>query len=357
MKLLFLTQVLDADDAVLGFVSRWVAGLARSAERVRVIALEVGETSDLPDNVDWRVLGRKGTLSRWWRNRRFLSEAYGADGFDAALAHMVPRYALLAEGPTRKAGKGLFLWYTHKGVDARLRRAVPLCDTVFTASDESMRIESPNKRVTGHGIDLAHFETLEPPDLPARLLSVGRLTPAKDQLTIVDALHQLVQRGHDLHLDLVGGGLAAGDDDYGRKVQARIAEYGLGERVVLHGPVPYPKVPELFRRSTAFVSASLTGSVDKVVLEAMASRRPVVTCNEACASILEELGERGRSMCYGHADAEALAAALDPLLCASADERARLGAELRAIVERDHEVDRLMSRLVAEMQSKMEGAS
>ena len=42
MKLLFLTQVLDSGDAVLGFTTRWVRGLAAAAEQVRVIALAVG---------------------------------------------------------------------------------------------------------------------------------------------------------------------------------------------------------------------------------------------------------------------------------------------------------------------------
>ena len=38
----------DRRDAVLGFVSRWVRGLAANVEALRVIALEVGDTSDLP---------------------------------------------------------------------------------------------------------------------------------------------------------------------------------------------------------------------------------------------------------------------------------------------------------------------
>ena len=72
MKLLFLTQVLDSRDAVLGFVSRWVRGLAAHVEQVRVIALEVGDTSDLPENVDWRELGRHGRVGRFLRYKRFL---------------------------------------------------------------------------------------------------------------------------------------------------------------------------------------------------------------------------------------------------------------------------------------------
>ena len=65
MKLLFLTQVLDANDAVLGFVMRWIEGLAKVTERVRVVALEVGDISSLPDNVDVREVGRKGKIRRY----------------------------------------------------------------------------------------------------------------------------------------------------------------------------------------------------------------------------------------------------------------------------------------------------
>ena len=103
MTLLFLTQVVDAQDAVLGFVPRWIEGLARECARVRVVALEAGDVSTLPANADVRVVGRKGAISRWLRYRAILSEALEADGFDTVLAHMVPRYALLAPRPARSA--------------------------------------------------------------------------------------------------------------------------------------------------------------------------------------------------------------------------------------------------------------
>jgi hypothetical protein len=86
-----LTQVIDAKDAVLGFVPRWVEGLARRCERVRVVALEAGDTGALPANVDVRVVGRKGVLVRWLRYRRILREALGKDGFDAVLARAVDK--------------------------------------------------------------------------------------------------------------------------------------------------------------------------------------------------------------------------------------------------------------------------
>ena len=350
MKLLFLTQVLDAGDAVLGFVSRWVQGLAGRCERVRVVALEAGDLAGLPDNVDVRVVGRRGVVGRYLRYRRILDEALARDGFDAVLAHMVPRYALVAAGPARRAGAGLYLWYTHKGVDARLRRAVRRVDKVFTASAESMRIDSPRRVVTGHGIDLEHFDPRgERPAQPARLLSVGRLTPAKDPLTVLAALSMLVARGYDVHLDLVGAGLAAGDDAYLRTVREQIELGGLADRVALHGAVPYRDVPAHYRRATALINASLTGSVDKVVLEAMACGRPVLTCNESFPPILRPLGAEADSLAFAPGDAGGLADALQALFERPPAAVAELGEKLRAIVRADHEVDGLMARLVEEM--------
>ncbi|MCB9915500.1 MAG: glycosyltransferase family 4 protein [Planctomycetes bacterium] len=351
MKLLFLTQVLDRGDAVLGFVSRWVRALAAQCEAVRVVALEVGDTSDLPPNVDWREVGRRGRLGRYLRYKRLLREAFGTDGYDTVLAHMVPRYTLVSDAPARRAGARRFLWYTHAGVDARLRRAVPLVEKVFTASPESLRLDAPNKVVTGHGIDLEHFGRPEhgAPARPPRLLSVGRLTPKKDPLTVLEATARLVARGRDVHLDLVGAGLTGSDAGYRDEVTARIARLGLGERVVLHGAVPYVDVPWSYARATVVINASLTGSLDKVTLEAMASRRPVVSCNDTSPRLFAELGDAGAALCFPAGDADALAQRLERLLDLDDAQRLALGERLRAIVARDHEVDVLAARLVREM--------
>ncbi len=352
MRLVFLTQVLDRGDAVLGFVPRWVEGLAARCERVRVIALELGDLSGLPGNVDTREIGRSGSLRRWLRLRRRLREAFARDRFDTLLAHMVPRYSLLAAGQARAAGARQFLWYTHGAVDGRLERAERVVEAIFTASPESLRLETPKKVVTGHGIDLEHFDDRgAAPEAPPRLLSVGRLTPAKDPLTLVDAVGQLAMAGADLRLDLVGGALAQGDPEYIARVRERIRELGLEQRVELHGAVPYRDVPALYRRASLLVSASRTGSLDKVVLEAMAARRPAVTCGEAYAPIAAELGAEGQALRFPPGDAAGLGARVEDLLARPVEERAGLGQRLRALVERDHEVDTLMARLCDRMES------
>ena len=358
MKLLFLTQVLDANDAVLGFVPRWIEGLARRCERVRVLALEVGNIEGLPANVDVREIGRRGWIGRYLRNRGYLKRALLEEGFDTVFAHMVPRYTLLSTGLAKKAGAREFLWYTHGAVDGRLERAVKAVELVFTASEESLRIDTPKKVVTGHGIDLEHFSSRGvEPVRPIRLLEVGRLTPAKDPLTVIAAVGILVSRGFDVHLDLVGGGLVASDDAYARRVAEQIDVGGLRERVVLHGAVPYREIVPYYQRATMVLSASRTGSIDKVVLESMACARPVVTCNDSFPRLFRELGADGEKLLFEPGSAASLADRIEGILRLRQPERTALGERLRSLVARDHEVDALMGRLVDHMQRARRGGA
>lgn len=355
MRLLFVTQVLDRQDAVLGFVSRWVQGLAGVSERVRVLALEVGDTSDLPDNVDWIELGRKGAVGRYLRYRRAVTRSFG-EGFDGLLTHMVPRYSVVAGSWARRAGVPHFLWYTHKGVDQRLLNAVKVVDGVFTASAESMRVDTPKKIVTGHGIDAAHFEVGEGGrgEGPFRLLSVGRVTPAKDPLTVVEAVHLLREAGHEVTLRWAGGALARGDDEYGTMVRRAIEDRGLGEAVTFEGAVPYPDVPALYHDCDLFVNASRTGSVDKVVLEAMAASRPFLSCNESIPPVIAGglPDEAARSAyAFGQGDARGLADAIAAWIELGEDERTARTRALARLVREEHDVDVLMGRLVARMEA------
>ncbi|MBK8178975.1 MAG: glycosyltransferase family 4 protein [Planctomycetes bacterium] len=350
MRLLFLTQTLDRQDAVLGFVPRWVEEFASRVEAVRVVALSAGDLQGLPPNVDVRVVGRKGIVMRALRYRSYLRKALGKEGFDTVLAHMIPRYALFAASPARRAGAPLFLWYTHGAVDGRLLRAERVVDRIFTASEESLRLSTPKKLVTGHGIDLEHFDSrgVRPLGTP-RLLSVGRLSAAKDPLTVIEAVGKLIAQGRDVALDIVGAGLASGDAAYEARVRERIAQGGLAQRVLLHPGVSYLRIPEHYRRASVCVNASSTGSVDKVILEAMASARPVVSCNDAFPRVVASLGEAGRALCFAPGDADGLATQLGRLLDQAQERRFELGLALREIVARDHELGALIQRLVSHM--------
>jgi glycosyltransferase involved in cell wall biosynthesis len=116
------------------------------------------------------------------------------------------------------------------------------------------------------------------------------------------------------------------------------------------GAVPYREVPRWYADSTLVVNASLTGSLDKVVLEAMASGRPVLSCNEAIPPVLASLGTEREALHFAPGDAAQLAARIEALLERGPAGRAELGGRLRAIVRAGHEVEALMARLVREME-------
>lgn len=351
MKLLFLTQVLDRNDPILGFAHGWVAALARHLERVIVAPLKAGE-HDLPANCEVRSLGKErgvGTLGILRNFARVVGGACRRGEVDAVLAHMVPRYAVYAAPFALPRRIPLFLWYTHKGVDWSLRLAEPLVLRAFTASAQSFRLASRKKVVTGHGIDTAHFRPPEPGEsAPTHDVAVvGRIAPAKDPLALVEAFGLLKQRGRRLTAVLAGGTLLAAHDAYHAAVAARIRALGLEDQFTFLGPVPHPQVRSVFWRAPLFVTPSLTGSVDKTVLEAMSCGRVTLTCNESFTDVFHELAPR---LMFGAGKPEELAARLESYLAAPPAERAALGAHLRALAVEEHDLDRLAARLVQSME-------
>src|SRR5437868_6135404 len=101
MRLLFVTQKLDANDSVLGVYHEWVARFAHEFEAITVVCLGKGEVS-LPPNVRVLSLGKEEGVSRMTYLRRFYVyiREYKND-YDAVLVHMNPEYAIL----------GSFLWH------------------------------------------------------------------------------------------------------------------------------------------------------------------------------------------------------------------------------------------------------
>lgn len=344
MHLAILTQVLDRQDAVLGFFHTWCEVFAQHVEKLTIFAQRVGD-HDLPANVRVRSLGREAGSGKLVMALR-LMRGMGLSRPSAVWVHMVPRFALYAAPLALPSFVPMYLWYTHKGVDASLRLATPLVRRVFTASEESFRLECPQKKVvvTGHGIDCEHFA---PPDAPrdVDVLAVGRLSPTKAQDVLLDALARLPSVPTT---QIAGDILLEKDAPYRDALFARARE--LGDAVSFLGAVPYVRVADAMRRARLLVNTSHTGSVDKVVLEAMACGTVPLTCNESFERIFgQELA--GRLM-FDKNDAGQLARRIDEVLALDDDELAGLGARLREIVVRDHDIRALVPRMVSVMEGR-----
>ena len=120
-------------------------------------------------------------------------------------------------------------------------------------------------------------------------------------------------------------------------------ELALEAQVTFVGKVPNRLMVDEYRRCDVLINASHTGSIDKVVLEAMACEKPALTCNESFAPVLAN--HEGMLMFAPSSPAE-LAARLSSVLALDESRRSELGRTLRQIVVDDHSVAGLTDRFV-----------
>lgn len=349
MILLILTQKVNQNDAILGFFVEWLDRMAARVDRLQVIALE-GGGFDLPKNVEVISLGKDegaGSLAMLVRFQKVLWRLCRKEKPHTILCHMVPRYVLYAAPLAKLFRVPIDLWYTHKGVDKYLRMAHPFLRHAFTASKESFRLESPKKVVTGHGINTERFK----PDEDAKgggILTVGRVTPSKDQQVIVEAVARLKEKRsrEDLQTRIVGEPLLDSDREYLGRIKSIVTREGLEGLVHFAGTVPHGRLAEEYRRARITVNASHTGSVDKVVLEAMAAGSLPLTCNESFIPLLGDLAEK---LAFEKGNPDDLAERIGHLLDLGEGEREELARRLREIVIRDHGLDDLIDKILRKM--------
>ena len=177
------------------------------------------------------------------------------------------------------------------------------------------------------------------------LLTVGRLSRSKDYGTIIRALDLLRSRSPDLDvcLRIIGTPFYADDRAYLTELEEMVRELALEAQVTFVGKVPNRLMVDEYRRCDVLINASHTGSIDKVVLEAMACEKPALTCNESFAPVLAN--HEGMLMFAPSSPAE-LAERLTSVLALDGSHRSELGRTLRQIVVDDHSVAGLTDRFV-----------
>lgn len=126
-----------------------------------------------------------------------------------------------------------------------------------------------------NGVDLAQFSAspwpcAPGPANPLRVLFVGRLIPAKALPLLLEAVARLVIERYPVVLDVVGDGPL-------RDQMMSIANHlGLADYVRFHGALPSEAVARRMRHCHVFCLPSIRESGGAVLLEAMASARPVI---------------------------------------------------------------------------------
>ncbi|TZG26194.1 glycosyltransferase family 4 protein [Sphingomonas montanisoli] len=187
------------------------------------------------------------------------------------------------------------------------------------------------------GIEPAAYAGMPPPS-GSDLLCVGRLCPQKGQVEIPAAVAALAERFPDLRVLLVG------DGESRPTVEAAIAQHKVADRVRLLGWRSNDEVRALLGQARALLLPSHAEGLPVVIMEALASGRPVISTTIAG---IPELVDDTCGWLYPAGSVEGLRDAIAAALEASPERLATMGEEGRQRVAERQDIDRIAPQLLA----------
>lgn len=190
----------------------------------------------------------------------------------------------------------------------------------------------------GLDVDFLEGDPGDPPEAP-RLLNIGRLSPEKGQLVLVEAASELVRRGRSFELTIIG------DGDFRASLETLIERRGLRDVVRLVGWQSSEEVRRCLKASRALVQSSFAEGLPVVIMEAFACQRPVVSTAIAGIPELVRAGESGWLVAAG--SASQLADAIEEVLDAEVGHLRGMGTAGAARVAAQHDVRCESSRLLS----------
>ena len=188
------------------------------------------------------------------------------------------------------------------------------------------------------GIEPTKFDSPAPlPQGPLRLAAIGRFVEQKGQMVLVRAMAEVARTQPQVHLSLIGDGEMRAD------LEAAIAAAGLEENITLTGWLSEAGVREELAAAHVLVMPSFAEGLPMVVMEAMASARPVLATYIAGTPELVLHGETGWLVPAG--DAGVLAVAIEELTQISPARLEEMGAAARTRVLQRHDSDAEAAKL------------
>jgi colanic acid/amylovoran biosynthesis glycosyltransferase len=192
------------------------------------------------------------------------------------------------------------------------------------------------------GIDVTLFQprpyTRTRADQPFHILCVGRLSAAKGQQLLIEAVARLRDMGRPVSLNIVGGGVNM------PVLQALVQQHGLADVVTLPGPVNQDRIREHYQRADCFAMASFAEGVPVVLMEAMSMQIPCVTSH--ITGIPELITHDENGLLTPPSNVDGLVEQLDRLIADPALAR-RLGEAARTQVQMHYDLQGNVAKLAA----------
>ena len=350
MNVIFFVQYLDIEDDIRGFIHTWAAKLAERVNRLFIIALKVGKHNLMDRNIEIYSLGKEKGYRHFRRAHylynfhKIMTRILSDNTVNVILTHMSPIFTVLAAPYAKRKGIPIVTWYAHRQVTTMLKLAHHLSDLMVTSAETAYHYKPDKLAVIGQGIDTELFSPDGTASVnPPLLLSVGRLSPIKDLLTFVRAVHLLRQWGYDLQAALIGDAPER-DHLYTEQIKSEVERLGLNSVVQFAGAVPHGRVVRWYRRCVAHINCSPSDhSLDKAALEAIACGKPSLS---STLGFRETMGQWADWLLFRQGDAGDLAKKLKALLELSAAEREGIGLYLREQVIQMHNLERLTDKLI-----------
>lgn len=222
------------------------------------------------------------------------------------------------------------------------------CISYFARSQCSLYSETRHwdkMKVIHCGVQPDRYKSAEHATGQTRLLFVGRLAHVKGLPILFDALALLKDRIPNLTLQVVGDGKERAD------LEKRAAEIGVD--VVFLGFQTQDQVAIEMSNADIFVLPSLAEGVPVVLMEAMASGKPVIATRVAGVSELVE--DKIHGLLVRPGDAQDLATAVETL-CMAPELCRRMGQAGRAKVRSEFDIDDEAARLARLFHGDLSGS-
>ncbi len=234
-------------------------------------------------------------------------------------------------------------------------------DTIIATSDVSASFLKRAATVIPHGVDTDRY--VPPADraaafaeagLPGRYAigCFGRVRAQKGTDLFVEAMCRLLPRYPDFTAVIVGA-VAVEQTSFAHDLKKRIEAAGLQSRIVITGELPIEQVQRWYQRLTIYAFTSRNEGFGLTLIEAMAAGAALVASRAGAAELVVEDGITG--VLTVPDDADALAAALEPLMC-DPEACLAMGVRARERVLRQFSLDAEANR-IAEVYRAVSGAS
>jgi glycosyltransferase involved in cell wall biosynthesis len=345
MKLLIITQKIDINDDLLGFMNNWVAEFAKYCEKVTVVCLYKGKY-ELPENVKVLSLGKENNAPSLkyilnfykfiWQERK---------SYDKVFVHMNKEYIWMGSILWKLMRKKIVFWYAHYKTELPAKISLWLSDRIATSTRLACKYKSKKLTIVGQGINTDFFRNLnyELDDKKINILSLGRITPVKNIDTLIRAFSLAAKKDDRIFLNLVGES-SPEYEEYFQGIKDLVKNLRLESRVKFLGRVSNKEALDFYNKNDIFINLTESGSFDKTTLEAMACESLVLVSNLVFREIFPE--DLQKILMFKERDEKDLAKRLINFINLSKERKDEIEKINREIIVRNHSLKNLVKNIM-----------